>query len=217
MALWMQPRIPSAFLAARADCWLMFNLVTTRTVRSFSGPFPDGWQILVHGFVPSNCKNFPLNFVELYKVPGSSFGQPVEIPLYGNRYICHSSQFYITFKFAEGVLFLIAQVISYHPLKTISWNKGSRHPLIEGHWQGLLSMSFSSISLTSQQQYPHTSRSSLLILGIVSVCSKLKETKPRNGCTNCRVCWLPPLAVLLHNVYNIYHSLYTATQFFFIV
>lgn len=154
MALRMQPRIPSAFLAARANCWLMFNLVTTRTVRSFSGPFPDGWQILVHGFVPSNCKNFPLNFVELYKVPGSSFGQPVEIPLYGNRYICHSSQFYITFKFAEGVLFLIAQVISYHPLKTISWNKCSRHPLIEGHWQGLLSMSFSSISLYQPAAVP---------------------------------------------------------------
>ena len=32
----MHPRIPLAFLAARAHCWLMVNLLSTRTPRSLS-------------------------------------------------------------------------------------------------------------------------------------------------------------------------------------
>ncbi|KAK4810782.1 hypothetical protein QYF61_008754, partial [Mycteria americana] len=38
----MQPRIPLA-LAARAHCWLMFNLVSTRTPRSFSARLLSSW------------------------------------------------------------------------------------------------------------------------------------------------------------------------------
>ena len=34
--LLMHPRIPLAFLAARAHCWLMVNLSSTRTPRSLS-------------------------------------------------------------------------------------------------------------------------------------------------------------------------------------
>ena len=37
----LHPKIPLAFLATRAHCWLMANLMSTRTCRSFSTELPS--------------------------------------------------------------------------------------------------------------------------------------------------------------------------------
>lgn len=42
--LLVQPRIPLAFLSARAHSWLNFNLVYTRSSSSFSTELPSSWM-----------------------------------------------------------------------------------------------------------------------------------------------------------------------------
>lgn len=49
----MQPRIPSAFFAARPNCWLTFHLLATRTLRSLSAKLPSGWVANTGLFPPS--------------------------------------------------------------------------------------------------------------------------------------------------------------------
>ncbi|KAK4827750.1 hypothetical protein QYF61_021221 [Mycteria americana] len=44
--LLMQPRIPSAFFKGRVHCLLIFNLVSTRTLRSFSAKLFSSWAVL---------------------------------------------------------------------------------------------------------------------------------------------------------------------------
>ncbi|KAK4830007.1 hypothetical protein QYF61_008177 [Mycteria americana] len=44
----MQPRIPLAFFAVKAYCWLMFNLMSTKTPRSFSAKLLSSWVALAH-------------------------------------------------------------------------------------------------------------------------------------------------------------------------
>lgn len=39
----MQPRIPFAFFTVKAHCWLVFSLVPTRTIRSFSDKLLSSW------------------------------------------------------------------------------------------------------------------------------------------------------------------------------
>lgn len=39
----MQPRVPFAFFAARVHCWIVFNLVSTRILRSFSAELFSSW------------------------------------------------------------------------------------------------------------------------------------------------------------------------------
>lgn len=48
----MQPRIPFAFLVARAHCFLVLNMVPTRTHRSFSRKLLSGWLApIMHWFL----------------------------------------------------------------------------------------------------------------------------------------------------------------------
>jgi len=47
----MHPRIPLAFLAARAHYWLMVNLSSTRTPRSLSAEYANSRVIY---FLPEN-------------------------------------------------------------------------------------------------------------------------------------------------------------------
>ncbi|KAK4811173.1 hypothetical protein QYF61_019804 [Mycteria americana] len=86
------------FFAARAHCWLMFNMVSTRTPR-------QPLHILVHGVVPPQVQDFAPPLTELYEDPVSPFLQPVEVPLDGSTTlwcIHHSSQFCVISKLAEG-------------------------------------------------------------------------------------------------------------------
>lgn len=81
----MQPRIPLAFFAARAQYWLEFNSVSTRTL---SGPlllscFPDGCPqyVLVPGVVPPCWQDSSPPLVELHEVSVSPPLQPILVPL----------------------------------------------------------------------------------------------------------------------------------------
>ena len=66
----MQPRVLSDCFAARAHCWIVFNLVSTRTPKTFSVKLLCRWvaphHVLVHGFVPSRCRtlHFLLNVMK---------------------------------------------------------------------------------------------------------------------------------------------------------
>jgi len=64
----MQLRIPLAYLAARAWCWLMFNLVSTRTTRLFSAELvPDEW--LLHVLVSGGCSSSASGLCTVCKLP----------------------------------------------------------------------------------------------------------------------------------------------------
>ena len=75
---------PGDPFAARAHCWLVFNLVSTRMPRSFCkaafqlvGP----QHVLVHGVILLQVQNSAFHFAELHKVPVGPFLQPVHVPL----------------------------------------------------------------------------------------------------------------------------------------
>jgi len=53
----MHPRIPLAFLAARAHCWLMVNLSPTRTPRSLSAELLSSRS--APSLTPGRCQSFP--------------------------------------------------------------------------------------------------------------------------------------------------------------
>jgi len=63
-----------ALQARPHQCWLMFNLVSTRTARSFSDKLLPSWAtpsiILVHRVVPPQVQDFEL-LAELHEVPVS--------------------------------------------------------------------------------------------------------------------------------------------------
>ena len=70
----MHPRIPSAFLAPRARCWLMVTLSSSST----PSPSPQSCSpaglpqpVLVHGVVPPQVQDPALALVELFCLLGS--------------------------------------------------------------------------------------------------------------------------------------------------
>ena len=76
----MQPRIPFDFFAARALCWLKFNLVSTKVLFCQAAFQPSGSQhIPVPGVVPPQVHDFALLLVELHDVPVGPFLQPVKV------------------------------------------------------------------------------------------------------------------------------------------
>ena len=106
--LLMQPRRQLAFFATRAHFWLMFNRLSTRTLRSFlQSCFSDSQPPACTGAWGyfSQMQDIALAFVELQEIPVGPSLQPVKVPLNGSTPIwCidHSSQFCITCKLAEG-------------------------------------------------------------------------------------------------------------------
>ena len=84
----MPPRIPLAFLATRAHCWPMGNLLSTSTPRSFSAELPPAGQpqpVLVHwGCHPPQVQDPTLAFVELHEVPLCPALQPAQVSLNGS-------------------------------------------------------------------------------------------------------------------------------------
>ncbi|KAK4818263.1 hypothetical protein QYF61_009968 [Mycteria americana] len=106
-----QLRIPLAFLATRAHCWLTVNLLSTRTPRSFSVKLLFSWV------APSiyGCMDFTILLVELHEVPFGPFLQPVEVPPDGSMtlwLISHSFQFCVVSKIAKGTLCPIILIIN---------------------------------------------------------------------------------------------------------
>lgn len=103
----MQHRMLLAALAARAHCWLMLDLLFTRTQRSFSvllhssQLFPK--RLLVHGlFLP--CAGHCLSLCWTSWDASSPFLQVIKVPLNSSTYIWSvipSSQFCIFFKLAS--------------------------------------------------------------------------------------------------------------------
>lgn len=93
----MQPSLLLAFLVARAHCWLMFNLVATRTPKSFSVNLLPSWvspnMYRCMGFFLPRCRTLffsSLNFTgfmpaHLFSLSGS-------------------------LKFTEGALYPIVQI-----------------------------------------------------------------------------------------------------------
>jgi len=66
----MQPRIPSAFSAARAHCWLMLNLVSTRIFfAKLLSSLVSPQHTLVNGVVPPHVQDFALHLLELREGP----------------------------------------------------------------------------------------------------------------------------------------------------
>jgi len=63
-----QPMILLVFFAARAYCWLMFNLVFTRTPKFFTAKLPSSWSALMeyrwNGVILPQVQDFPFfNFM----------------------------------------------------------------------------------------------------------------------------------------------------------
>jgi len=78
----MHPRIPLAFLAARAHCWLMVTLSSTRTPRSLSAellPAGPPQPVLVPGVVPPQVQDPALALVEPHHVPLCPAFQPIQV------------------------------------------------------------------------------------------------------------------------------------------
>ncbi|PKU41419.1 hypothetical protein llap_8284 [Limosa lapponica baueri] len=114
----VHPRMPLAFLASRARCWLMVILLSTRTPRSFFhravlqrvSPQP----VLVHGVIPPQVQHPTLARVEFHQIPLCPALQPVQFSLYGSTAfwcVSHTSQFCTISKLAEGTLHPFIQVI----------------------------------------------------------------------------------------------------------
>jgi len=112
-------RISLAFFA-RAHCWLLFNLMSTKTPAFFwkaGWPFQlDGHQHgLVHGIFLSPVWDFALSLSELHQIPVNLFLQPVMVFLHGSMtpwHISRLSQFYVICKLAEGTLCPIIQIVN---------------------------------------------------------------------------------------------------------
>ena len=96
----------------------MFNLVSTRTLRSFLAKlFPADQSPARAGAwgCSSPGADFALPLVELHEPPVSPFFQPVKVPLDGSTTfwsINHSSQFCVISRLAEGTLCPIIQIIN---------------------------------------------------------------------------------------------------------
>ncbi|KAK4826741.1 hypothetical protein QYF61_010994 [Mycteria americana] len=104
----MQTRIPLAFFVAKARCWLMFNLVSIRTPRSFSAKLLCCQSALsmyqcMGLFLPrQRTLHFPLlNFMNW---------QPISPACPGPSGWQHDSLFCVISKLAEGTLCSIIQI-----------------------------------------------------------------------------------------------------------
>lgn len=95
--LLMLPRMSVAFCAARAHCWLMFNLLSTRTSRSLSAKLAS-WS---PAWIVAWAYSFPdarlrISFCLTHEVVVSPFLQHVKIPLNSSltlQHIYHCPQF----------------------------------------------------------------------------------------------------------------------------
>jgi len=100
--------------AARVHCWILLNLVSTRTSRVLFCCFPVG-QPGYNEIIPPRGQEFVFPSVELHESPLCPFLQHLEAPLNDSTTIWsikHSSQFCIICKLAEGVLCPIFQLIN---------------------------------------------------------------------------------------------------------
>ena len=110
------PSIPLAFYATRAHCWLIINLLSIRSPRSFSADLLSNRSVLnmywcMWLFLP-RCMT-TLSLVELHQVPLCLTLQPVQVSLNGSTAfwcVSHSFQLYIISKIAEGGLYPFIQV-----------------------------------------------------------------------------------------------------------
>lgn len=81
----MQPKLPSDFLAARAQCWLMFKLMSFKTPRCFSAELLSSWVAhstygaWSHPSPPAAHCNL---LVDLHEIPISSPIYTVEVHLH---------------------------------------------------------------------------------------------------------------------------------------
>jgi len=103
----MHPRMPLAFLATRAHCWLMVNLSSTRTPRSLSAELLSSRSAPActgAGVFPPQVQDPALALVQLHQVPLRPTLKPVHVSLNGStafHCIHHSSQ--LCSKLAEGI------------------------------------------------------------------------------------------------------------------
>ena len=95
------------------------QLRVCQDLRAFSAKQPSTWVALsMHWWVGffSQGLGFAIPFVELHEVPVGSFLQPVKVLLDGSMTLwcrgCHSSQFGVICKHAEGILCTIIQIIN---------------------------------------------------------------------------------------------------------
>ncbi|KAJ7404308.1 hypothetical protein WISP_146129 [Willisornis vidua] len=113
----MQPRIPFTF-DARAHCWLMSSLVSTRISGTFIAVLLSSQvaqHVLVLGIVPPKVQGFALLTDEQHEVPVSPILQPGDMSLDGSTsFWCVSdfSQRSVICSLAEAMLCYIIQVIN---------------------------------------------------------------------------------------------------------
>ncbi|KAK4823457.1 hypothetical protein QYF61_002293 [Mycteria americana] len=106
----LQPNL-LAFFSTKMHCWLMCNLVSTRTPRGAFQPVSPHC-VLVPGVIPPQGQHFAFPLVELRD---SSVLQAVEVPLDGSTTIwriSHSSQVCIVCEFTADAPCLIVEVIN---------------------------------------------------------------------------------------------------------
>jgi len=75
----MQPRMLLAFFAVRTHCWLMFNLLSTRTSKSHSAELLSS-----HLASSMHWQNLALPFVKHHEIPLCPILQPVQVHLNGS-------------------------------------------------------------------------------------------------------------------------------------
>lgn len=108
----MQPKMLLAFSAARAYCWLTFNLSCTRTLVLFCKAvfqLGDPQHVLVHRVLPPRCR-----LIEP-ELPVSPFLQSVQVSLDDSMTlwsISCSPQFCVTSKLAEDTFYPIIQIMN---------------------------------------------------------------------------------------------------------
>lgn len=80
----IQPRIISATFAARAHCWLMFDMLFDRTSSSFSAKLLQLislQHVLVPGVIPFQTRTEHFHLLILIEIPVSPVLQPTKVPL----------------------------------------------------------------------------------------------------------------------------------------
>ena len=114
----VHPGIPLVFLATRAPCWLMDNLLATGTSKSFSGELLSsrsvctdacGYSFPGAGLYMCSCRT-----ISSSSPPNS---QPARVSLNGSMAfwcVSHFSQLCIICKLAEGALYPFIQVTDEH-------------------------------------------------------------------------------------------------------
>lgn len=114
---WPLLSFPLTFLALRAHCCLLLNLLSSRTPRAFSAKLLFSCEALGHELVTrialSQGQRFALPLVEIPDVPVSPFLQPAEAPLGGSTtfwFLSHSSEMCVIRKVAESTLCPIIQI-----------------------------------------------------------------------------------------------------------